>query len=54
MKAWAVQTNTLLVMQSQTSREKAGVGDLELDKDAAFGTSSFEWYCDFLSLYGSP
>jgi hypothetical protein len=54
MKAFAVQTNTLLVMQSQTSREKAGIGDLELDKDAAFGTSSFEWYCDYLVTLWQP
>lgn len=54
MKAFAVQTNTLLVMQSQTSREKAGVGDLELNKDAAYGTSSFEWYCDYLITLWQP
>lgn len=54
MKAFAVQTNTLLIMQSQTSREKAGVGDLELDKDAAYGTSSFEWYTDYLVTLWQP
>lgn len=54
MKAFAVQTNTLLVMQSQTSREKAGIGDLELDKDAAYGTSTFEWYCDYLITIWQP
>jgi hypothetical protein len=54
MKAFAVQTNTLLVMQSQTSREKAGIGDLELNKDAAYGTATFEWYCDFLITMWQP
>lgn len=54
MKAFAVQTGTLLVMQSQTSREKAGIGDLELNKDAAYGTSTFEWYCDFLITMWQP
>lgn len=54
MKAFAIQTNTLLVMQSQTSREKAGIGDLELDKDAAYGTSVFEWYCDYLITMWQP
>lgn len=54
MKAFAVQTNTLLVMQSQTSREKAGIGDLELDKGAAYGTSTFEWYCDYLITLWQP
>lgn len=54
MKTFAIQTNTLLVMQSQTSREKAGVGDLELEKDAAFGTSDFENYCDYLITTWQP
>lgn len=54
MKSFAVQTNTLLVMQSQTSREKAGIGDLELNKDAAFGTSVFENFCDYLITVWQP
>lgn len=54
MKAFAIQTNTLLVMQSQTSREKAGIGDLELNKDAAYGTTTFEWYCDYLITLWQP
>lgn len=54
MKAFAEKTNTLLVMQSQTSREKAGSGDLELNKDAAFGTSVFENFCDYLITVWQP
>lgn len=54
MKAFAVQTNTFLIMQSQTSREKAGSGDLELNKDAAYGTATFEWYCDWLVTLWQP
>lgn len=54
MKAFALETNTMLVMQSQTSREKAGIGDLELNKDAAFGTSVFENFCDFLICLWQP
>jgi len=54
MKAFAVQTNTLLVMQSQTNREKAGIGDLELNKDAAYGTVYFESYCDYLITLWQP
>lgn len=54
MKAFAVQTNTLLVMQSQSSREKAGIGDLELNKDAAYGTVYFEAYCDYLVTLWQP
>lgn len=54
MKGFAEQTNTLLVMQSQTAREKAGIGDLELNKDAAFGTSTFENFCDYLVTIWQP
>jgi hypothetical protein len=54
MKAFAVQTNSLLVMQSQSSREKAGIGDLELNKDAAYGTMYFEAYCDYLITLWQP
>lgn len=54
MKAFAVQTNTLLVMQSQAPREKAGIGDLELNKDAAYGTVFFEAYTDYLITIWQP
>lgn len=54
MKAFAVQTNTFLVMQSQSSREKAGIGDMELNKDAAYGTIFFESYCDYLVTMWQP
>lgn len=54
MKSFAVTTNTFLIMQSQTSREKAGIGDLELNKDAAIDTSSFEHYVDYLVTMWQP
>lgn len=54
MKAFAIQTNTMLVMQSQAPREKAGIGDLELNKDAAYGTVYFESYCDYLVAIWQP
>lgn len=54
MKAFAVQTNTFLVMQSQSTREKSGIGDMELDKDAAYGTIFFESYCDYLVTIWQP
>jgi hypothetical protein len=54
MKAFAIETNTLLVMQSQAPREKAGIGDLELNKDAAYGTIYFESYCDYLITIWQP
>lgn len=54
MKAFAIQTNTMLIMQSQAPREKAGIGDLELNKDAAYGTMYFESYCDYLITVWQP
>lgn len=54
MKGFAVETNTLLVMQSQSNRDKAGDGDLELNKDAAYGTIFFESYCDYLITIWQP
>lgn len=54
MKSFAVQTNTLLVMQSQSSRDKAGIGDLEINKDGAYGTVYFESYCDYLVSLWQP
>lgn len=54
MKGFAVETNTMLVMQSQAPREKAGIGDLELNKDSAYGTVFFESYCDYLVTIWQP
>lgn len=54
MKAFAINTQTFLVMQSQAPREKAGIGDLELNKDAAYGTVFFEAFCDYLMTIWQP
>ncbi len=54
MKGFAEETQTFLIMQSQTARSKAGIGDIELDKDAAFGTSVFENFCDYLITLWQP
>lgn len=54
VKAFAVNTNTFLIIQSQTSRDKAGIGDIELDKDAAYGTSNFEWFADYVVTLWQP
>jgi hypothetical protein len=54
LKAFAMSTKTFFVIQSQTNRDKAGIGDLELNKDAAFGTTAFEWYLDFMITIWMP
>jgi hypothetical protein len=54
MKPFAIQLDVFLIMQSQAPREKAGIGDLELNKDAAYGTVFFESYCDYLVSMWQP
>lgn len=54
MKGVAVRVNIMLLMLSQAPREKAGVGDLELDKNAAYGTVFFESYVDYLLCLWQP
>lgn len=54
MKALAQRLNTMLIMLSQAPREKAGVGDLELNKDAAYGTVFFESFVDYLLTIWQP
>jgi hypothetical protein len=54
MKETAVKLNIFLIMLSQAPREKAGVGDLELNKDAAYGTVFFESFVDYLVCMWQP
>lgn len=54
MKTFALATKTFLVMQSQSSRAKAGWGDIEIEMDAAFGTTKFENYCDYVMTTWQP
>ncbi len=54
MKAVAVKVNCMLIMLSQAPREKAGIGDLELNKDAAFGTVFFESFVDYCICLWQP
>ncbi len=54
MKTFACETNTLLIMQSQAPRTKAGDGDIEMGKDAAYGSVNFEGFCDYLITVWQP
>lgn len=54
MKAFAIATNTMVIMQSQAPREKAGIGDLELNKDSAYGGVQFESFVDYLVTLWQP
>lgn len=55
MKPFAVATNTFLIMQSHSNRDKAGpYNDVELNMDAAYGTSQFERWVDYLMTTWQP
>lgn len=54
MKSVAVRLNVMLIMLSQAPREKAGIGDLELNKDAAYGTVFFESFVDYCLCLWQP
>lgn len=54
MKGVAVRLNTILIMLSQAPRENAGIGDLELNKDAAYGTVFFESFVDYCLCLWQP
>jgi hypothetical protein len=54
LKAFAIETGTLVIMQSQVPREKSGAGDLELNKDAAMSSQSFEAIMDYVLTIWAP
>ncbi len=54
MKSIAVRLNVMLIMLSQAPREKSGIGDLELNKDAAYGTVFFESFVDYCLCLWQP
>lgn len=54
MKPVAQAVNIMVIMLSQAPREKAGIGDLELDKSAAYGTVFFESFCDYCLCLWQP
>lgn len=54
MKAVAHSIQCMIIMLSQAPREKAGIGDIELDKSAAYGTVFFESYCDYCICLWQP
>jgi len=53
-KQLAKSLDVFLIIQSQTTKEKAGEGDIPLGLSAAFGTSAFEWYCDLIITLWQP
>jgi hypothetical protein len=53
-KDFAKQLDLFVVLQSQTTKDKDGGGDLPLGKNAAYGISGFEWYCDYIMTFWRP
>lgn len=48
LKALAQMLDTFVIIQSQTTKGKDDGGDQPIGKNAAFGTSKFEWFCDYV------
>ena len=54
LKELAKRLDCFLLIQSQTTKSKAGNGDQALGMDAAFGTARFEWFCDYVVTCWQP
>ena len=53
-KELAKMLDCFLIIQSQTTKDKAGEGDIPLGIAAAYGVSQFEWYCDYVMSIWQP
>jgi hypothetical protein len=53
-KHLAKNLDVFLIIQSQTTKDKAGNGDVALGLSAAFGNSAFEWNTDFIITIWQP
>lgn len=53
-KEIAKALDIFVILQSQTTKDKDGGGDLPLGKNAAYGISQFEWYCDYILTFWRP
>lgn len=54
LKVLAKTLNCFLIVQSQTTKDKAGSGDLPLHTNSAYGAADFEWAVDFLITCWQP
>ncbi len=48
LKKLSQKLDCFLIVQSQTTKAKDGEGDIPIGKNAAFGSSKFEWYSDYI------
>jgi hypothetical protein len=54
IKTLAKELNLFIILQSQTTKGKAGDGDTPLGLDAAFGAAQFEQYMDYILTIWQP
>lgn len=54
IKGIAKQLDCFCVVQSQTTKEKAGEGDVPLGLNAAYGIAQFEWDMDYVMTIWQP
>lgn len=54
LKQIAKKFDTFLIVQSQTTKTKAGQGDTPLGLDAAYGAAQFEWDMDYILTIWQP
>jgi hypothetical protein len=48
------ELDIFIIIQSQTSKERDGGGDIPLGKTATYGTSKMEWYCNYILTIWKP
>src|SRR5690606_7735029 len=53
-KTLVKKLNIFGILQSQTTKEKDGGGDIPLGKNAAYGVSNFEWFADYILTIWKP
>lgn len=54
LKSLAKMLDCFVIVQSQTTKDKAGSGDLPLHTNSAYGAADFEWAVDFLITCWQP
>ncbi|RLG45042.1 MAG: hypothetical protein DRN81_02945 [Thermoproteota archaeon] len=54
IKTVAKELDCFVIVQSQTTKERAGDGDTELGINAAYGSAKFEWFVDYILTFWQP
>lgn len=54
INAVAKRLNAFLIVQNQSTKGRAGDGDLPMGIDAAHGAADFEWFCDYIVTVWQP